>query len=108
MKLPAAIRIGPYRCKVKRTSLDYDPEGYADWGTFDTDTYEIEIAESEKFSDETLIASTVIHEMVHGIIRIYGIAVPDEEDLARKLETALVQVLKDNKTMWRTIMKALK
>lgn len=106
MKLPASIRIGPYKCKVSRTTLDYDAEGFANWGSFDTDTYEIEIAESELFKDEALIASTVVHELVHGINCIYGF--PDDEAAVRKMETALVQVLKDNKTLVRQLLKVLK
>ena len=106
MKLPASIRIGPYRCKVTRHRPEYDAEGFAAWGTFDTDTFEIEIAESEHFKDEALIASTVIHEMIHGINLIYGL--PDDEASVRKMETALVQVLKDNKTLFRSVLKALK
>lgn len=106
MKLPAFIRIGPYKCKVTRHNPEYDADGYAAWGTFDTDTFEIEIAESERFKDEALIASTVIHEIVHGINHIYGL--PDDEPTVRKLETALVQVLKDNKTLIRSLLKALK
>lgn len=106
MKLPASIRIGPYKCKVSRPKLEYDAEGFANWGTFDTDTYEIEIADSDSFKDEALIASTTIHEMVHGINCIYGL--PDDEATVRKMETALVQVLKDNKTLFRQILKALK
>jgi hypothetical protein len=106
MKLPATIRIGPYRCKVTRHRPEYDAEGFAAWGTFDTDTFEIEIAESDCFNDETLIASTVLHEMIHGINMIYGL--PDDEATVRKLETALAQILKDNKTLFRTILKALK
>jgi hypothetical protein len=37
---------------------------------------------------------------------IYGL--PDDEATVRKLETALAQILKDNKTLFRTILKALK
>ena len=39
---------------------------------------------------------------------IYKIKVPDEEGLVEILDTALAQVLKDNKTMWRTLLRALK
>lgn len=106
MKLPAVIRIGPYKCRVARHKLEYDANGYAAWGTFDTDTYEIEVADADSFKDEALEASTAIHEIVHGINCIYGL--PDDEELVRKWETALVQVLKDNKTLFRSIIKALK
>lgn len=102
MNLPASIRIGPYPCKVIRSSPESE-----DFGTFDTTTYEIEIAESG-FSSEAQEAATVIHEIIHAIIHIYKIKVPDEEGLVEILDTALAQVLKDNKTMWRTLLKALK
>ena len=61
MKLPASIRIGPYPCKVIRSSPESE-----DFGTFDTTTYEIEIAESG-FSSEAQEAATVIHEIIHAI-----------------------------------------
>jgi hypothetical protein len=106
MKLPASIRIGPYKCKVSRPRLVYDAEGFANWGTFDTNTYEIEIVDSEDFKDDVLIASTAVHEIVHGINCIYGL--PDDEETVRKQETAWMQVFKDNKTLIRAILKALK
>jgi len=100
MKLPAAIRIGPYQCKIVRKPLD------GDFGAFDSNTNEIEI--DNAIASDALEASTVIHETVHGIIHIYKIKVPDEEGLVEILETALLQVLKDNKTLFRAILKALK
>lgn len=106
MKLPASIRIGPYKCKVARTALEPDGDGFSNWGSFDTDTYVIEIAESDKFSDEALIASTVLHEIIHGMNHVYGF--PDDEAMVRKQETALAQIMKDNKTLIRQILKALK
>jgi len=106
VKLPAAIRIGPYKCKVTRTKLEPDADGYSNWGSFDTDTYCVEIAESGEFADEALIASTVVHEIIHAMNHVYGFA--DDEEMVRKQETALVQILKDNKTLIRQILKALK
>ena len=106
MKLPATIRIAGYKCKVKRIAFEPDAEGFGSWGTFDTDTHEIEIVQSDQFSDDALIASTVLHELVHGINHIYDL--PDDEAAVRKMETALVQVLRDNKTLIRSILKALK
>lgn len=100
MKLPASVRIAGYKCKIARKALD------GDFGTFDYNTNEIEIEES--IDSDALEASTLIHEMVHGIIHVYKIKVPDEESLVEILETALVQVLRDNKTLFRAILKALK
>lgn len=103
MKLPAAVRIGPYPCKITRIGPDADV-----FGTFDSDTFGIEMAPEGSFSSEVQEAATLIHEMVHGIVRIYKIKVPDEEALVEILDTALVQILRDNKTLFRSILKALK
>lgn len=99
MKLPASVRIGPYQCRIVRKALD------GDFGAFDSNTNEIEI--DDAIASEALEASTLIHEMIHALIHIYKIKVPDEEGLVEILETALLQVLKDNKTLFRAILKAL-
>lgn len=100
MKLPATVRIGPYKCSVIRKTLD------GDFGSFDSTTNEIEI--DDAIASDALEASTLLHEIVHGIIHVYKIKVPDEEGLVEILETALLQVLKDNKTAIRAILSALK
>lgn len=107
MKLPAFIRVGPYRCKVTRKeNLTVDGEGC--FGSFDHNTTEIELAAESDFASEALEASASFHETLHAILHIYGIVVPNEEELVGKLETALLQVFKDNKTWMRSILKALK
>lgn len=101
MKLPAAIRIGPYPCKVTRAAGD-------DYGAFDYHTYEISLADEAAFSSQAQEAGTLIHEMIHGVMHIYKIKVADEEALVEVLETAITQLLKDNKTLFRAILMALK
>ena len=99
MKLPGSVRIGPYKCAIVRKPLD------GDFGAFDSNTNDIEI--DDAIASDALEASTLLHEIVHGVISIYRIKVPDEESLVEILETALLQVLKDNKTLFRAILKAL-
>lgn len=103
MKLPAKVRIAGYDCKITRTKLEYDENGEDAWGSFDTDKYEIELADSD---DDFLVASTLVHEIEHAINHIYGL--PDDEAVVRKRETALVQLLRDNKTLFRTLLKVFK
>jgi hypothetical protein len=106
MKLPASARIAGYKCKITRADLIVNGEG--DYGTFDYNTNEIEIARETDFASEEQEASTLLHEIIHGVLGIYKIKVPDEEEMVEKLETALIQVLRDNKTLFRAILKALK
>lgn len=100
MKLPKHVRVAGYNCNVSRKPLD------GDFGTFDYNDHEIEIEET--IPSDALVASTLLHEIIHAIIHIYRIKVPDEEALVEILETSLLQVLKDNKTLFRAILKALK
>tara|TARA_R110000868_G_scaffold51977_1_gene164559 strand:- start:78 stop:380 length:303 start_codon:yes stop_codon:yes gene_type:complete len=100
MKLPKHVRVAGYNCNIVRAPLD------GDFGAFDANTNTIEI--DDAISSDALEASTVLHETVHAIMHIYRIKVPDEEALAEILETALLQFLKDNKTLVRAILKALK
>lgn len=107
MKLPASVRIGPYQCRiVRKENLTVDGDGC--FGSFDYNTHEIELAAETDFASEALEASALLHESIHGILHVYKIKLPDEEDIVEKLETALLQFFKDNKTAVRTILKALK
>ncbi len=107
MKLPVSARIGPYKCKITRVeSLVVD--GDKCFGSFDYNRHEIAITGEAEFSSDALEASALVHELMHALLHIYKIKVPDEEAMVEILETALIQLLKDNKTLIRSVLKALK
>jgi uncharacterized UPF0160 family protein len=106
MKLPAKLRISGYDCRIFRSAEVWDVDGQ--FGEFDPNQHTIRIAESEQFSSELLEAGTIIHEALHAIIALYNIKAPDEEALVEMLETAFVQLFRDNKTFIRGLLKALK
>lgn len=106
MKLPQKLRISGYDCKLVRSRELLDTEGL--YGEFDPNNHVIRIAEADQFSTELLEAGTVIHEMLHAMVALYNIKTPDEEALVEMLEAALVQVLRQNKTFIRSLLKALK
>ena len=106
MKLPKSIKVAGYNCKVTRGDIIVDGEG--DFGTFDYNTYGIELAQEKDFDSEEQEASTFVHEWLHAILHIYKIKVADEEDMVERLETAIFQIFKDNKTAVRSLLKALK
>lgn len=107
MKLPPTVKIGPYSGKVtRREKLVVD--GDECFGSSDLNSLEIEIATSEEFASEALEASTFLHEALHLLLHVHKINVPDEEDTVGRLEITLLQFLKDNKTLMRSILKALK
>jgi|JI10StandDraft_1071094.scaffolds.fasta_scaffold1920554_2 hypothetical protein len=105
MKLPKSLRIAGYDCKVSRADLIVDGEG--DYGTFNYNSNEIQMAQEKDFESEEQEASTFLHEWLHGILSIYRIKVPDEEDMVERLETALFQMFKDNKTTIRSLLKTI-
>lgn len=106
MKLPAKVRIAGYDCKIVRSRDVLDTDGQ--YGGFDPNEHAISLAEPDQFANEQLEAGTAIHELVHAMLALYNVKSPDEESLVEMLETALVQVLRDNKTLIRAILKALK
>lgn len=49
-------------------------------------------------------SSTLLHEILHGLLHEYGIEVKDEEVMVCALEDALFQVLRDNRGALRYIL----
>lgn len=106
MKLPAKARIAGYDCRIVRSRevLDKDEQ----YGEFLPNEHVIRLAEPDQFANEAIEAGTAIHELIHAMLGLYNIKSPDEEALVEMLETAFVQVLRDNKTLFRSLLKALK
>ncbi len=104
MKIPAFVRIGNYKWRVIRTNRsDHNEDGYCD-----ANKREIGVAkEGDLLADEDE-ASTFIHEWVHAIIDTHFPEIEEDEPLTEKLEAILVQSFRDNKTLIRSLLKALK
>lgn len=104
MKLPAYIRIGPYKFKLIRTNrADHDEAGY-----FLSGTREIGVAKPEDFGAEDEEVATLIHEIAHAVVDVYWPEIQEDEEIASRLELIITQILRDNKTLVRTALKALK
>lgn len=104
MKLPASVRIGPYKFKLIRTNrADHDEAGY-----FLSDKREIGLAKPEDFGAEDEEASTLIHEIGHAVVDVYWPEIQEDEELVSRLELIITQILRDNKTLARIVLKALK
>ena len=104
MKLPASARIGPFKFKVVRTNVADDNE----LGHFDPKARIIAVAKSEDFGAEDEEVSTLIHELGHAVVHVHWRGLEDDEALQEKVELIITQILRDNKTMIRAILKALK
>lgn len=104
MKLPESVRIGPYKFKLIRTNrADHDEAGY-----FLSGSREIGVAKPEDFGAEDEEAATIIHELSHAVVDVYWPQIEDDEEIASKLDLIITQILRDNKTLVRSILKALK
>lgn len=97
-----SVRIGPHRYKLEIVSKVGEDDN---WGQYYSDEQKIEL--SDKLSGSKW-AEILVHEMVHGIVDNWGIDLPDEEKFVSVFSIGLTQVLKDNPTLFRSILKALK
>jgi hypothetical protein len=105
MKLPATVRVGPFKFKLVRTNADDKNE----CGYFDATTREIGLAKPEDWVSEDEEASTLIHELGHAIMHVHWRGSElDSEELQEKLELIITQICRDNKSLVRAILKALK
>lgn len=104
MKLPAFVRIGPYKWRTVRTNReDHNEAGYCD-----TEKHEIGVAKEGDLASDDEEASVLIHEWIHGIIHVHFPEIEDDESLTQKLELIVMQGFRDNKTLVRAILRALK
>ena len=104
MKLPATARIGQFKFRIVRTNKD----DHGERGYFLSDKREIGLAKPEDFGAEDEEASTLIHELAHCVVDVHWPRVEDDEELVERMEVIVTQILRDNKTLVRAILKALK
>lgn len=104
MKLPSTVRIGPYKFKIVRSNRDdHDEAGY-----FLSAKREIGVAKPEDFGAEDEEAATVIHELAHAVVDVYWPQIEEDEEIVSRLDPIVTQILRDNKALVRSILKALK
>lgn len=102
MKLPTTIRIGGHKFKVVELPADTDLHGECDVAS-----HEFRLA--KVFADDSQAADTILHEIMHGLWdQAHLVEGDSEERVVYVLAGGLIQVIRDNKTLFRQILKALK
>ncbi len=94
MKIPESIRIAGVEYGVSHVPNPNDGERLC-YGTINYDLAEIEISTTTPMSHEVKCI-TLWHEILHGIIRAYGVDVQNEETVVEMLSKGIYQVLQDN------------
>lgn len=99
------IRIGTFNYKVIFNDYPILLNNQEVYGLITYDKHEIKINNS--LGDKQHQVQTLLHEVLHGIIREYDVDIKDldEEILVDKLSTALYQLLKDNNELINIIEK---
>lgn len=88
------IKIGGTVYKIQNEKEGFIVNGRALYGSIEPSKSLIRVARgntSKQFADTTLI-----HEIVHGIIEEYSVEIPEEEKFTEAFSKGLYQVLKDN------------
>ena len=104
VKFPAFLRVAHYRWRLVRMNrADEDTAGYCD-----TEKHEIGVAKEGDLASDDEEASALVHEWIHAVMHIHFPEIEDDEPITLKLESIIMQALRDNKTTIRAILKALK
>ena len=94
MNIPKSVRIGGVDYTICRKEYLH-AEGHVLYGQIDYDNCEIRLSETEgQAFDHQCI--TLLHEIMHGIVENYQIALDDEEKVIEAFARGLFQVIKDN------------
>jgi hypothetical protein len=102
MKRPAHVHIGAFKYKI----VDL-PDGSDEYGECDDAAHELRLARS--FASDAQEAETILHEIFHGIWNQGALEDGDKEErIVYVLSIGLAQAMKQNKTLFRAILKALK
>jgi hypothetical protein len=103
MKLPDSVRVGPF--DILLGELD-EKTAKKIYGLFSEESQMILLR--PKFASGTQCAETLIHELLHAIWNVQNIGGANEERVVTKMSLGLAQVMRDNKELIRSILKALK
>jgi hypothetical protein len=102
-----SVRIGPHIYPIIYVEKVDEEDS---WGHYSQAKQTIELANA-LLPPGSKWAEILLHEISHGIIDNMDAEFPSEEAeerATRKFALGLTQVLKDNKTLFRAILKALK
>ena len=100
MKLPANIRIGIHKYKIVKAAIENHGE---------LDDAALELRLTEHFASDAQEAETVLHEALHAIWNQCALEDGDnEERIIYAFSLRLADTMRQNKTLFRAILKALK
>lgn len=104
MKLPKHVKIGPVRFKVV-TLPRRDFESDDTWGICSIRSRQIKLAND---LDRKTEAQTLLHEILHGIYRVFTMDSGDpEERVVESLEFGITAVMCDNPGLFAAIEKEM-
>ena len=102
-----SVRIGAH--KYPLVTVDQVDGKDEAWGMINFGAMNIEMStELSKPGMESKWAEILIHEWAHGVCEEFGIKPKDEEEFVIRASKIITQALRDNKTLVRAILKALK
>lgn len=104
MKLPESVRVGPFDITIAEMP---ENEINAAYGLFSEEHQAILLR--PKFTSTAQCAETLLHELLHAVWNVQAIDKKDgEERIVTKMSLGLAAVMRDNKELFRSILKALK
>jgi hypothetical protein len=100
MKLPAAVRIGIHKYKIVKAPIENHGE---------LDDVSLELRLTEHFASDAQEAETVLHETLHALWNQSALQDGDDEErIIYAFSLKLADTMRQNKTLFRAILKALK
>lgn len=99
MKIPDKVRIGGVDYTVIMEERIIDAEGRALRGQIDYNAAKIKL--EPNVQDEQGKKQTLMHEIMHGIAKHFGLSILDDEDVIDKLATGMYMVISDNPDMFQ-------
>lgn len=102
MTLPRKIKVGGATYKFKKGRRFPEDAGF--FGLTDFDTRTIYLAKAPP----PVIASTIVHEVIHAALDVAGISPKAEERIARALEAPILSFIVENKALIAWLQEAAK
>lgn len=94
MQIPEKVRIGSCDYAVELTTETLAVDGRHCHGRIDYNNHKIQI--DTKLGDEQQRQRTLLHEVLHGMMRERGLELEDEESVVEELAKSLHQIIRDN------------
>ena len=100
--MPRSVAIGPYDVPVNELTAE---DSHKDFGQFHSASMEIRMHET--FPSDQQAAETLIHEIMHALLYVYGVKIKDEEHTVAVVSTALATLIKLNPDLISYLQDAL-